>query len=262
VRWLLALMLVISLRPSRALAEPNDFVARPLVLAEHQVDAELVVEVNVAPYLVGKPLSLAPDVWVGVLPKLTVGLVHSGPSVDRFQPGATFCVNHNPTTPLCVDTYHGSGLDARYLVTQQSLGGGELGVAPRMRALVRQIDPFKPALTLGALVGFTRGRFAIIGDPYLQLGLANTDRGNRHALFLPITFAVQPTARWELALRTGFNSDLAVIRDGWHVPIAVATRVAIEAHIDLGVMLGFASLLGPQNTAKERALFFTFAWRS
>jgi hypothetical protein len=261
-RWLFALMLVVSLRPARVLADANDFVARPLVLAERQVDAELVVEVNLAPYLVGKPLSLAPDVWVGVLPKLTVGLVHSGPSVDRFQPGATFCVTHNATTPLCADTYHGSGIDARYLVAQEAVGGGELAVAPRLRVLVRQIDPAKPALTLGALVRFTRGRFAIITDPYLQLGLANTDQGNRNALFLPITFAVQPTARWELALRTGFNSDLAVIRDGWHVPIAIATRVAIEAHIDLGVMLGFSSLLGPQNTAKERALFFTFAWRS
>ena len=92
--------------------------------------------------------------------------------------------------------------------------------------------------------------------------MANTDQGNRSALFVPITFAVQPLARWEPALRTGFNSDLAVISDGWHVPIAIATRVAIEAHIDLGVMLGFSSLLGPQNTAKERALFFMFAWRS
>jgi hypothetical protein len=252
---LLALMLVVSSRP--ALAEPNDFVARPLVLAQRQVDAALVLELDIAPGLVGKPTSLAPDVWVGVLPKLTVGLVHSSPSVDRFQPGATFCVTHNETSPRCVDTYHGSGIDARYLVVD-----GAVAIAPRLRVLVRQIDPVKPAITIGGLVRWTRGRFAIIGDPYLQFGLANTDAGNRHALFLPVTFAVQPLARWELALRTGFNSDLAVIGDGWHVPVAVSTRFAIDAHFDLGVMLGFASLLGPQNTAKERALFFTFAWRS
>ena len=53
-----------------------------------------------------------------------------------------------------------------------------------------------------------------------------------------------------------------MLRDGWHVPIAIATRFAVDSHFDLGVMLGFASLLGPQNTAKERALFFMFAWRS
>jgi hypothetical protein len=258
-RWLFALILV---SPRLAFAQPTDFVARPIVLDERQLDAELVLEVNLAPPLDGKPTSLAPDVWFGVLPQLTIGLVHSGPSVDRFQPGATFCVTHNELSPRCVDTYHGSGIDVRYQLAQQPVLDGELAVAPRVRALVRQIDPFKPAVTLGALVRWTRGRFAITADPYLQLGLANTDEGNRHALFVPLTFAVQPLRRWELALRTGFNSDLAVIGDGWHIPVAIATRFALDAHFDLGVMLGFASLLGPQNTAKERALFFTFAWRS
>ena len=77
-----------------------------------------------------------------------------------------------------------------------------------------------------------------------------------------MTFAVQPLARWELSLRTGFHSDLAVIRDGYHIPIALATRVAAHSHVDVGAMLGFASLLGPQNTAKERALFFWVAYRT
>lgn len=262
MRRALLVAVLLALAPAYALAAPNDLVARPIVLDEHQVEAALVLEVNIAPGLLGTPTSLAPDVWVGVLPQLTVGLVHSGPSVDRFQPGATFCVTHNETSPRCVDTYHGSGVDVLYRVAHHAVVDGELQVAPRLRVLVRQLDPFKPAATLGALVKWTRGRFAVIGDPYLQLGLANTDEGNRHALWLPVTFAVQPTARWELALRTGFNSDLAVISDGWHVPIALSTRVSIDGHFELGAMLGFASLLGPQNTAKERALFFTFGWRS
>lgn len=251
-RWLLVLMLA---APARALAAPNDLIARPLVLDEHQVEAQLTADINLAPGLFAEPVSLAPDVWFGVLPEVTVGLIHSNPSVDRFSPGATFCVVTEPF--LCPDAYHGSGIDVRY-----SARAGELAVAPRGRFLIRQIDPMKPALTLGALVRWTRGRYAITSDPYLQLGLANTDRGNRHALFVPLMFSVQPLARWELALRTGFNSDLAVIKDGWHVPIAIATRVRIDAHFDVGMMLGFASLLGPQNTAKERALFFMLGYRS
>lgn len=252
-RWLFALMLA---APARVFAAPNDIIARPLVLAEHQVDAQLIADVNLAPGLFAEPASLAPDVWFGVLPQLTVGLVHSMPSVDRFAPGATVCVATEPF--LCPDRYHGSGIDVIY----SAFAKGEFAVAPRGRFLIRQIDPVKPAITLGALVRWTRGRYAITSDPYLQLGLANTDRGNRHALFVPVEFAVQPLARWELALHTGFNSDLAVINDGWHVPIAVETRVSITAHIDVGMMLGYASLLGPQNTAKERALFFMFGYRS
>jgi len=261
-RWLFALMLA---APARVVAAPNDIIARPLVLDEHQVDAQLVGELNLAPGLFAEPVSLAPDVWFGVLPQLTVGLVHSHPSVDRFTPGATYCVVTEPF--LCPDAYHGSGIDARY-----SVRTGELAVAPRLRFLLGQVDPVKPAVTLGALVRLTRGRYAIIGDPYLQIGLANTDQGNRHALFLPVTFAVQPIARWEVALRTGFNSNLVRYRgvdgkehiatDQWHVPLAFATRVRVDAHFDVGMMLGFTSLLGPQNTAKERALFFMLGYRS
>ncbi|HEY5944302.1 MAG TPA: hypothetical protein VIV40_02375, partial [Kofleriaceae bacterium] len=150
-----------------------------------------------------------------------------------------------------------SGIDARWSAVE-----GDFAVAARMRFLVRQIDPVLPALTFGALVRWTRGRFAIVGDPYLQLGVANTDKGNRAALFVPITFAVQPLSRWEIALRTGWNSDLAVIRDGWHVPVAIATRVAIDRNFEAGTMLAFSTLLGPQNTAKERALFFMVGFRT
>jgi hypothetical protein len=255
VRRSLQVVTLVALTARAHAAPATDFVARPIVLAHHQLDAELVADINLAPRDIGESTSLAPDVWFGVLPELTIGLVHSSPSVDRFSPGATFCVIHQATG--CTSTYHGSGVDVRYAVLT-----GPLAVAPRGRLLLRELDPFKPALTLGALVRWTHGRFAITGDPYLQLGLANRDQGNRAQLFLPIAFAVQPLARWELALRTGFNSELAVIEDGWHVPIAVATRVALDAHIDVGIMLGFASLFGPQNTAKERALFFMFAYRT
>lgn len=246
---------------ARAHADPSDFVGRPLVLDHRQVAGELVLDLNLAPGYVGESTSLAPDVWVGVLPRLTVGLIHSAPSVDRFAPGATFCVVHQDIG--CRDTYHGSSLDVRWsAIASEPAVGGELAVAPRLRALVRQLDPFKPALAFGTLVRWTRGRFAITGDPYLQLGLANTERGNRHALFVPVTFAVEALPRWDLALRTGWHSELAVIRDGWHVPVALVARVRATAHVDAGVMLGFASLLGPQNTAKERALFFTLGYRS
>jgi hypothetical protein len=234
---------------------PNDIVARPIVLARGQLEGQLVVDVNLAPGQVGETTSLAPDVWFGALPQLTIGLVHSSPSVDRFSPGATLCIEHQENA--CRATYRGSGIDARY-----SVRTGELAVAPRLRVLVRDVDPVKPALTLGSLVRWTRGRFAFAGDPYLQLGLANTDRGNRHALFLPVTFALQPTVHWEVALRTGFHSDLAVLRDGWHVPVVLATRVALDAHFELGMMLAFETLLGPQNTAKQRVLFLSFAYRS
>jgi hypothetical protein len=106
-----------------------------------------------------------------------------------------------------------------------------------------------------------RGRFGITGDPYLRLGLANRDRGNRAALFVPIWFAVQPTCRWSIALHTGWNSDLAVARDGWHTPLGLVVTARARHDLEVIVEAGFPSLIGPQNQTKERALLLTASWR-
>lgn len=251
-------------RPGARVDAADDLVGRPLVLARGELEATLVADINVQFKQLARSTSFAPDLWIGVTPELTVGLVHSHVSLDRFETGATFCVVHAETIG-CDDTYRGSGIDVRYSAVR-----GELEVAPRARVLIRELEPFKPAVTLGALVRWTRGRFAITGDPYVQLGLANTDRGNRHELFLPVAFAVQPLARWELALHTGWNSvlgtyrgtdgDRHLITDAWHIPVAIGTRVTVTRQLDLGAMVGFRQLLGPQNTAKERALFVSATW--
>lgn len=233
----------------------RDIVERPLVLGAGRFAAELTVEINLAHNYWAAPLSLAPDVWFGATDALTIGLVHSNRSVDRFAPGGSVCLRTDLI--YCDSPYRGSGIDARYL----ALARGPLSIAPRVRALVRDIDPFKPAVTVGALARWTRGRFAIETDPYLQLGLANTEDGNRAAVFVPIELAVQPTCRWLLSLHTGWNSEIRGLGDKWHIPVAIGARARATAHIDVGATLGFATLLGPQNTPKQRVLFVSVSWR-
>jgi hypothetical protein len=233
----------------------NDIIARPLVLEPGQWHAELVTEINLSEGAITKPTSFAPDVWYGIAPRLTVGLIHSDPSVDRIAPGASFCVRAQLLD--CDHFYRGSGIEVLWSALE-----GPLAVAPRARVLLRDIDPALPAMTLGAALRWTRGRFAISGDPYLRVGLANTDRGNRSALVLPVVFAVQPTCGLALELATGWNSDLAVVTDGWHVPVGLGGRVRITHQLELSSQFGFTSLLGPQNTPKERVLFFAIGWRS
>jgi hypothetical protein len=221
--------------------------------ATGEIEARLVVELDAAANHVAQPTSLAPDVWWGVAPRWTIGLVHSGPSVDRIEPGATFCLAS--TQPLvCDHVYRGSGLDARYALTDW--------LAPRARILLRDIAPVKPAVTLGAELRWQRGRTSITADPYVQIGLANTDRGNDHALFAPVQLALDH-CRWRTWLDTGWNSNLAVLRDGWHIPVGVGVRARIAPQLDLAGELGFPSLLGPQNTPKERVVFVfvTTRWR-
>jgi hypothetical protein len=258
-----ALLLVVA-SATLARAEPRDLVTRPITLDAGQLAADLTLEVNLAFANKARPLSLAPDLWLGVTSRLTLGLVHSNASVDRFVSGASLCLRQDAavsgTSIYCDRVYRGSGLDVRYAAITGAFSGA-LSIAPRARALVRDVDPFKPAVTLGVLAAWTAGRHAVRADPYLQVGLANTGAGNRAQLWLPVQLAIQPTCRWELALHTGWNSELAVIRDGWKVPLGLGARARATTHVDIGATLGFASLLGPQNTPKQRVLFVSVGWR-
>jgi hypothetical protein len=218
--------------------------ADALVVPEGAVVADLTLEINAGPDAVANPLSLAPDLWWGVAPRWTVGLIHSDPSVDRIEAGASLCVRG-------CSFYHGGGIDARYQVVD-----GDLAVAPRARFVIRDDDPVKPALDLGALARWRTGRWTITADPYLQLGLANRDRGNRTQLVVPLWFGVD-VARWSFALQTGYATQLIVWRDGWHVPVGAAVAATVAPHVAVGVEFGFDSLLGPQNTPKDRVALVT-----
>ncbi len=236
-------------------AAPDDVITRPLVLDQNSVELRLTGEIGV-PYSGSTQLvSLAPDAWWGISPKWTVGIIHSDPSVDRIDADASFCVANSATSP-CDHVYREGGLDVRF-----SALAGQFAVAPRLRLLVRDVDPFKPATTLGALLRWTYGRFAVIGDPYLRLPLANHNLGNRAAISLPVWLAVQPATGWQIAVHTGFDSDLVVIRDGWHGPLGFGVTSRITREIDLGVEAGWAQLIGPQYDVKHAAVLMTAGWR-
>lgn len=240
--------------PAAARAEPTDVVSRPLVLDAGELDVRLSAEGNLLPRRLGQPLSLAPDAWYGVTSRWTIGLTHSSRSVDRIDAVASFCVRE--LEGQCDRAYQGSGLDVVW-----SWRRGALAIAPRGRLLLRGVEPWKPAVTVGARVRYARGRLGVEAEPYLRVGLASRDRGNRDALVVPVRVLVQPTCRWALGVRTGWDSELAVIADGWHVPVALVVRVRAPAHLDVGLEAGYRSLLGPQNNYGQSAALLTVGWR-
>jgi hypothetical protein len=223
--------------------------AEPLVLDRGEIYARLSIEANLQTLRIARPLSFAPDVYVGATDRLTVGLIHSDQSVDRIEAGASFCVRELARS--CDRAYHGSGLDVRWAWTD--------AVVPRVRLLLRDVDPMKPAVTAGALLRWRRARFTVTADPYLRVGLANRAAGNRDALVLPIWLGVRVGAV-DLALHTGIGGDLAVWRDGWHVPIALVAETAPARAIVLGIEAGFPTALGPQNNGRATAIVYA-GWR-
>lgn len=250
-----AVAIAILFASTSAAADADDLVARPLVLARGQLEARLTTEVNLQLLQVGSPTSLAPDAWYGLTDRWTVGLTHSNASLDRIDASASICVVHR--AGVCDRYYRGGALDARW-----SWREGALSVAPRARLLLRDTDPIKPAVTLGALVRWTHGRFAIASDPYLRVGLANTGRGNRAFLTIPLYLLVQPTCRWLVGLHLGWESDLAIARDGSHGPLGLIVTARATEHLDVTLHGGFTSLVGVQNNIKQRAAMLSLSWRT
>jgi hypothetical protein len=234
---------------------PDDLVARPLVLDEHVVELRLTAELGVQREAFARPLSFAPDAWWGATSHWTLGLIHSSASLDQIDAGATLCTRKTLVSS-CTRPYHGSGIDVRFSALE-----GDLAIAPRMRLLVRDIDPFKPAVTLGTQVRWAHGRFAITSDPFVRLPLANHDLGNRASLSIPLWLAVQPAAGWRVALHTGFDADFVVLRDGHHSPLGLGVTARVTGEIELGVEAGWQRLYGPAYDAKHGAILVSAGWR-
>jgi hypothetical protein len=233
---------------------PDDLVTRPLVLDEGALDLRLTAELAVQPGGVGRPMSLAPDAWWGISPRWTLGVIHSSASLDRIDAGATLCVRQVDAPP-CNQLYHGSGLDIRF-----SAVTGSLAVAPRLRLVIRDLDPIKPAMTLGGTVRWAFDRFAIATDPYLRLPLANRRLGNRAQLVLPLWLTVQPATGWAIALHVGYDADLAVFRDGGHGPVSLAITARATPAFDIAVEGGWSELLGSQHDVKLGAMTISADW--
>jgi hypothetical protein len=249
---MLAAAVLCAVAPAHA--APDDVVTRPLVLDEGALELRLTAEIRVQRDSTGRPMSLAPDAWWGISPRWTLGVIHSSASLDRIDAGATLCVRQVDTPP-CNRLYHGSGLDVRF-----SAVAGPLAVAPRLRLLIRDLDPIKPAVTVGGMVRWAYRRFAIATDPYLRLPLANRRLGNRTQLVLPLWLTVQPASGWAITLHTGYDADLAVFRDGGHGPVGLGVTARAAAELDVAVEAGWSQLLGPQHDGKQGTLMISVDW--
>ena len=235
-----------------ARAEP----AQGIVLGADEVGVDVTAEVFLAPAQVGRPLSIAYDFWWGVTARWTIGVIHSSRSLARIDAGAGVCLARGLED--CERRYAAAGFDIRYAARTD----GALAIAPRARLLVRDVDPWKPAITIGALGRWHRGVIWLASDPYLRLGLANRDRGNRAAVVLPAWIGLTAGSRVDLALHTGIDGELATWRDGWHIPVGLVAAVHVPAGLRLTVEAGFSSLLGPQNDQKHRTVMLTLGWRT
>ncbi|HEU5059734.1 MAG TPA: hypothetical protein VFU21_24550 [Kofleriaceae bacterium] len=259
-RRVVPLLLVALAGGPAAAEEPAPLVRRPPWLAPGVCEASLAGEGNLSAPGGGtellEPVSLAPDLHCGAAAGLTVGVTHSARALSLVDSGGGLCLTGEDGG--CPRPYDGGALDLRRAVP----GGRAVRVALRARLVARSLAPFKPSARLGALVkiGGAGGRLSLLADPHVSLGLANQDQGNRDAVSLPLVGQLQLGRRLALELITGVRGELAGFEEKLAVPIAFGAVVSPGAAFDVGLEAGWAKLLGPQNTFKQRhaALFVTY----
>jgi hypothetical protein len=226
----------------QAAARATDLVSQPLHPRRGQLWAAATLEADLSRNY-GGSRAFAPDLAYGITDDTSLSLAHSARSIARIGSPAGLCFDvcdYRPTYAVNALAHH--ALLRRPGLQLYAEGG----------LLLRDTDPWKPATLVGAAARWQRGRFALDAAPYLQLGLANTDRGNRHRLVVPVRAWVQPTCRWALGLHTGVEGELAVFSDAYNVPFAALVTAAAAPWLQVSLEAGFASLLGPLNTASRR----------
>jgi hypothetical protein len=233
---------------------PSPSIERPLVLAPGQCQAALVVESNESARRRFEPLSLAPDLHCGILPRVALGVTHSARSLSLVDSGGGLCLSGEDGG--CAALYDNTALDAL-----AHLRGGAAAVAARARLVAASYSPFKPSLRVGALARVRHGRVALLIDPHVVIGLANRDRGNRDQLNLPVRGQVQVGSRVLLTFVSGVRGELAVFGEAFAVPIGAGVEVSTAPAWDIGLEAAFPRLLGPQNTFKDRHVALYLAYR-
>jgi hypothetical protein len=229
-------------KPTTAVAAAGDGDAQ-LTLPTGKILVNAIVGIGLSTGAAFKPITISPDIWYGVTPDITAGLVHSTVGSSGFIGGGaggaapSLCVTGSDSG--CADLYSGFGVDARYKLTT-----GMLSWAADGGVYVRHItDPLLLAVKLGAVGRWHQGQLAIELDPNLFIGVTNRDV-NGDAFNLPVTvfFAVNPMIA--VSAQSGIVLPLQNTGDAYDVPLSVAGHYHVNDNLEVALAFNLLKLIG------------------
>jgi hypothetical protein len=229
-------------------APPAGPVGERVVLPGKRLYARASIEINLSSGSAFDPFSIAPDVFYGVTPDFTVGLVHSSVAGTGFIGGVG--------SSLCFggcDVYNGLGFDGRY-----HLKGGNLAVAGNFGLYVGALDPFQLAVKLGA-VGRYRpspsSKLAVDFAPSLFIGVTEREpavmgaEGNKEVLVIPATVLYTAAPRIVAMVQTGLILPFASAGDLYSVPLSIGGSYQVNKQISVEAAFTLLALLGGELRA-------------
>ncbi|GAB4535738.1 MAG: hypothetical protein Tsb0020_50850 [Haliangiales bacterium] len=231
---LAALVTLLATSPARA---DNHEIQR-MTLPKGKLLVQAFVEVNLSADAAFKPVSLAPDIWYGVLDKLSVGLLHSANGATGIYGGvgSSLCLTGEDNG--CDGVYHNLGLNARYNLLEHSLP-----LAIDGGVFINDFDPFLLNVKLG-VVGKWQGPIAVIFNPTMDVGLTEREAGNKDTFIIPVAAMYDITNTISVGLQTGVVLPFADLDQLWRVPLTLGGRavltnaVWVEAAFTLPAVVG------------------------
>lgn len=220
----------------------EDAVVRGVQSPGGMLSIRLTLGMNLSKDLIGKPISLVPNVYYGVSDKLQLGLVHDGPMRMQTPPGAGLCLTGSSNG--CPHVYDNIGFDAMYGI----LFGPGLHLSAHGALYVTSFDLGTTMLAVGATAKVhLTDSMALFADPQLGFQLAKRDVA-KDMLYLPVELQYEVSEPATAKLLTGITGSLSGFGDTYQVPVGVGVNYNLNERFDVGGRFSFDNLLGKHAT--------------
>jgi hypothetical protein len=213
------------------------------------VIARVVVESSLTRHRMMEPVSVAPDLVVGMRAKLALALHHSRMFVGRPGAGNGLCLvgareTLGSASPDCGSGYRGPGVSLLYAVNSS--------LTARAGVDAGDIRPMKLALDAGAILRARSDRWWLTFAPTLFSGITNREAGNRDRLSAPLYLGAD-IGRGEVHVRTGFDSTLETVADTVSVQLGAGGSITPGRGLRIGGDVTLDRALGMLNAMSWRS---------
>jgi hypothetical protein len=211
-----------------------------------------IVETNLAKQQAGKPISIAPDLWLGLADRLTVGLYHSGRAETGFLSGFGngLCFRNDLCKVGLGEKYTFAGGEARIGLTEGAfatalvLGGNAHFIKPDKffkgkAGILARIHTRKVAVELSPMVFIGLNKRKVMGVDV-----------NKDVVAVPLTIFLRFAPRFALALQAGVTFDMKKAGDTYRVPAAAGISWWVTPHFAIDAAFGLGAVADKDDMTK------------
>lgn len=233
-----------------------------MTVPKGKIDVTVVVGLNLGESAIAKPISILPDIFYGVGPKLDVGLAHSNHALTGFWAdglGGGLCLSGEDNG--CGKVYNGPvGLLAHF-----GLSDGSVSLAADGGVVIASLsDPMQLGVKLGVDGMKMSGKLAIGFKPNIYIGLTERDSGNKETLNVPVDVMYMASDKLGVGVQTGITGPLDGFGDFYSIPVSIGAMFKANDNLSVGGsfnLLRVAGFEGP-GAADIRTLSLFVDWHN